>query len=231
MVTVQKGRPSAERQRATDSLCVQAVQARRCGGDRALRRLQANILQERQHRVCRRVVSAFLTHIRTLQSCYRDTVSSVGVVMSRALPFTNSNSAIRMFRHALSLDEVSFPDCISNVLAQNSPQNRAEFRPNLFHRVTPNEAGGSPTIGPAASSSNNPYSDQVRLVPSGPRGIMSQFRKSSVEVVQEEEGNPTDVLEVWFAGCHGGERYAMFLYLHSMAYLSEDLRRRRIHSA
>ena len=43
-----------------------------------------------------------------LQSYYRDTISSVGFLVSRTLPFTNSNSAIKTFRHALSLDEVSF---------------------------------------------------------------------------------------------------------------------------
>ncbi|KAJ3502100.1 hypothetical protein NLJ89_g9037 [Agrocybe chaxingu] len=36
-----------------------------------------------------------------------ETVASVGVVMGRTLPFTNSNSSIKTFRHALSLDEVS----------------------------------------------------------------------------------------------------------------------------
>lgn len=35
-----------------------------------------------------------------------DTVASVGVIASRTLPFTNSNSSIRVFRHALALDEV-----------------------------------------------------------------------------------------------------------------------------
>jgi len=38
---------------------------------------------------------------------YRDTVSSVGVVAGRTLPFTNSNGCVKTFRHALSLDEVS----------------------------------------------------------------------------------------------------------------------------
>lgn len=37
----------------------------------------------------------------------RDTVASVGVLWSPSLPSTNSNSAIKIFRHALSLDEVS----------------------------------------------------------------------------------------------------------------------------
>ncbi|KAF9029438.1 hypothetical protein BDZ89DRAFT_1065404 [Hymenopellis radicata] len=51
-----------------------------------------------------------------------DTVSSVGVVMGRTLPFTTSNKSIKTFRHALSLDE-----------------HRARFKPNLYHRPAPGE--------------------------------------------------------------------------------------------
>lgn len=36
----------------------------------------------------------------------RDTVASVGALVSRSLPFVNVNTTIRVFRHALSLDEV-----------------------------------------------------------------------------------------------------------------------------
>lgn len=36
---------------------------------------------------------------------YRDTVSSVGDVIPTTLPFTRSNTSIRVFRHALALDE------------------------------------------------------------------------------------------------------------------------------
>jgi hypothetical protein len=36
----------------------------------------------------------------------RDTVASVGVIMSRSLPFVEVNTTIRVFRQALSLDEV-----------------------------------------------------------------------------------------------------------------------------
>lgn len=34
-----------------------------------------------------------------------DTVSSIGIISSKTLPFTNSNTSIKTFRHALSLDE------------------------------------------------------------------------------------------------------------------------------
>jgi hypothetical protein len=36
----------------------------------------------------------------------RDTVARVGVIMSRSLPFVEVNTTIRVFRQALSLDEV-----------------------------------------------------------------------------------------------------------------------------
>jgi hypothetical protein len=36
----------------------------------------------------------------------RDTVASVGLIMSRSLPFVEVNTTIRVFRQALALDEV-----------------------------------------------------------------------------------------------------------------------------
>ena len=37
---------------------------------------------------------------------YRDTVASVGFLWSQTLPFVDTNASIRVFRQALSLDEV-----------------------------------------------------------------------------------------------------------------------------
>lgn len=51
---------------------------------------------------------------------HRDTVASTGIVMSRTLPFTTNNAAIKTFRHALSLDE-----------------HRAKFVPTFYHRKAP----------------------------------------------------------------------------------------------
>jgi hypothetical protein len=36
----------------------------------------------------------------------RDTISTVGLIMSRSLPSLEPSSSIRVFRHAVSLDEV-----------------------------------------------------------------------------------------------------------------------------
>ena len=52
---------------------------------------------------------------------FRDTVNSVGLV-PRRLPFTTSNSVVRKFRHAVSLDE-----------------RRAKFKANLWNRPTKSE--------------------------------------------------------------------------------------------
>lgn len=52
----------------------------------------------------------------------RDTVCSVGLI-PRRLPFVSSNTAIRYFRHAVSLDE-----------------RRAKFKANIYNRPTKEEA-------------------------------------------------------------------------------------------
>jgi len=49
-----------------------------------------------------------------------DTVASVGVIMGKTLPFVGVNSTIRVFRHALALDE-----------------HRTKFQPDFFHRAVP----------------------------------------------------------------------------------------------
>ena len=74
-----------------------------------------------------------------LISC-RDTVASVGLLYGRNLPFTTNNDAIRVFRHALSLDEVRIHYHRRDSEHPTSPlQHRARFQPNLFHRESPDE--------------------------------------------------------------------------------------------
>ncbi|KAG8980681.1 hypothetical protein FRB90_007544, partial [Tulasnella sp. 427] len=51
-----------------------------------------------------------------------DTVSSVGVLWPRHLPFSSANTTIKTFRHALALDE-----------------RRVRFQPNLWHREADDE--------------------------------------------------------------------------------------------
>ncbi|KAF8907396.1 hypothetical protein CPB85DRAFT_1254318 [Mucidula mucida] len=113
-----------------------------------------------------------------------DTVSSVGVVMGRTLPFTSSNKSIKTFRHALSLDE-----------------HRARFKPNLYHRAVPGEY----TTGDI--SRNKPSIGRKHL------SLFDKFKHKNLAVQAESSDDdgwdPTDILEVWFSGCHsdvgGGE--------------------------
>ncbi|CAE6520158.1 unnamed protein product [Rhizoctonia solani] len=62
-----------------------------------------------------------------------DTVSSVGLLWPRHLPFTSSNSIVKTFRHAVSLDE-----------------HRAKFKQNVWHVHSPSPHRdpdqGSPTV-------------------------------------------------------------------------------------
>ncbi|KZS93571.1 hypothetical protein SISNIDRAFT_441474 [Sistotremastrum niveocremeum HHB9708] len=105
---------------------------------------------------CRPVIIEFV-------GCW-DTVASTGLLMSKTLPFVSSNTAIRVFRHALSLDE-----------------HRVKYIPNTWHRTapTPTEAARDPQKASYASGYNSPH-----------------------EKMGHETRPETDVLEVWFAGCH-----------------------------
>ncbi|KAF5377977.1 hypothetical protein D9615_006665 [Tricholomella constricta] len=126
-----------------------------------------------------------------------DTVSSVGVIMGRTLPFTNSNKAIKVFRHALALDEAYFFSFLKT--------HRARFRPNNFRRPAPSEAAavldpehGTPVLGSGTS-------DTRRLVSPKRSGIISRLFRRPLKIfldAAEEQGADTDVLEVWFSGCH-----------------------------
>ncbi|KAG6917348.1 hypothetical protein DXG01_002919 [Tephrocybe rancida] len=116
-----------------------------------------------------------------------DTVASAGLLTGPSLPFTGSNKAIRTFRHALSLDE-----------------HRAKFRPNLYHRCEHHTE--------AAGTSENEHDTPVNgsVTPTNGlsaslRGVTKLFRKRSLREKPEPEDTcapDTDVLEVWFSGCH-----------------------------
>ncbi|KAH7925576.1 hypothetical protein BV22DRAFT_1064625 [Leucogyrophana mollusca] len=145
-----------------------------------------------------------------------ETVQSTGVLMSRSLPFTDSNTSIKTFRHALALDE-----------------HRAKFRPNLYHRpmtAAPNpEVAGSPKkpgffakLGLTKRGRKNKSKSKPKDRDSGKKEthhhsrveIVVQQPKRTIVVVEEtdttgpsapscpEPSPDTDVLEVWFAGCH-----------------------------
>lgn len=160
-----------------------------------------------------------------------DTVQSTGVLWSRNLPFTDSNTLIKTFRHALALDE-----------------HRVKFQPDLYHRsqtdapdpeffkvsrlsevVTVLEDSVSDKIGlsqnklPEAAKRAKKFAGKPKF-----QGLKRGFAKTvlrqrskivaensvettvakdqtSVEVVDVPDIEPTpplDVMEVWFPGCH-----------------------------
>jgi len=118
-----------------------------------------------------------------------DTVASVGVIYTRSLPFVNSNKAIRTFRHALSLDE-----------------RRCRYKPNTYHRSAPDAAGAkndpehaSDPVLSQSTSERHPFLSRTKAK----MNFFSKSRSQQVPLeVKEEEGPETDVLEIWFAGCH-----------------------------
>lgn len=134
------------------------------------------------------------------QDLHRDTVDSVGLIPKR-LPFTSSNTAIKYFRHAVALDE-----------------HRAKFKANLYNRPTEaeEELGTKPGEMPKSGTSTDDTIQAKDPLPpvKGKKSIKSQLKGRQIDDTQdlyEEEFNnadelkqETDVLEVWFAGCHCG---------------------------
>jgi len=104
-----------------------------------------------------------------------DTVSSVGIV-PRTLPFTASDTSIRYFRHAISLDE-----------------RRAKFKANYYHLQRPDDQKGTKP-GEMPRSNQCPWFSRRN----------KHHKDSKVLSDEEYDDGPTatDVLEVWFAGCH-----------------------------
>ncbi|KAG6916803.1 hypothetical protein DXG01_005268 [Tephrocybe rancida] len=110
-----------------------------------------------------------------------DTVNSVGLI-PRRLPFTTSNTIVRTFRHAVALDE-----------------HRAKFKANLWNRPNPDEAslgveGQKPDV-PKEREPNSVPPEHARL---GKNATLRKMEKKYSESSQ----HPTDIEEVWFAGCH-----------------------------
>ncbi|KAI0640163.1 hypothetical protein C8Q77DRAFT_1226397 [Trametes polyzona] len=128
-----------------------------------------------------------------------DTVSSVGVI-PHTLPFTSSNTAIRVFRHALSLDE-----------------HRARFQANLYQHPTKHQAARGTKPGDMPKRDTE-YATRVGIRSGsnshGKSGGQdnkndSEWRKQRRAEREFSSHDPdsdgtTDVLEVWFAGCHCG---------------------------
>ncbi|PWN31420.1 uncharacterized protein FA14DRAFT_186407 [Meira miltonrushii] len=118
-----------------------------------------------------------------------DTVASVGFI-PRILPFAKTNNrSVRYFRHALALDE-----------------RRAKFKANhwfqrdeLYH--TEEEEGGHQDEPEHILDADN----GKEIKGDGKSYAEYEMMKKFNEIDRKEFGNygqPTDVLEVWFLGCH-----------------------------
>ncbi|KAJ7598621.1 hypothetical protein C8J56DRAFT_1039510 [Mycena floridula] len=143
-----------------------------------------------------------------------DTVNSVGLIPKR-LPFTTSNTIVRTFRHALSLDE-----------------RRAKFKANLWNRPQDDEASlglpsapstpqspvyslphmpttassldSRPTAEPSIAYNYYRYLKKLSERSPEDERILSELEKkySTRLSRHSDKRKKTDVLEVWFPGCH-----------------------------
>ncbi|KAI0769028.1 hypothetical protein BD413DRAFT_87062 [Trametes elegans] len=154
-----------------------------------------------------------------------ETVSSVGVLMSRTLPFTSTNATIKKFRHALALDEhrVRF---LPNYYHRNSPDaSSASYDKRPSHVFDMNDVRRHEGNGNAASQKGKKSAsfgfkkprnhaaavEKVKLQQEHERlqasqgAIPSTSNTSSLvgKALNDHIDGGTDVLEVWFAGCHG----------------------------
>ncbi|KAI0322401.1 hypothetical protein OF83DRAFT_1094151 [Amylostereum chailletii] len=120
-----------------------------------------------------------------------DTVASVGVIMTRTLPFVSTNTTIRTFRHALSLDE-----------------HRAKFRPSFYTRPFP--IGSPQTPSRTQTFAGKFKTGLAKLSPKARRKEELNSVVQSVLAREKQTGEQrsidepfvTDVKEVWFVGCH-----------------------------
>ncbi|KAG8944244.1 vacuolar protein sorting-associated protein 45 [Tulasnella sp. 424] len=124
-----------------------------------------------------------------------DTVASCGII-GRHLPFTASNHIIRIFRHALALDE-----------------RRGKFKPNQWHRTThsakgaENDPNRATTVVPLTSGTRTKETldDYIQSARDGHRSrtrmesVWSDDQEAYDSATKREE---SDVKEVWFPGCH-----------------------------
>jgi len=103
----------------------------------------------------------------------------VGFPWSPTLPFAGSSDMIRVFRHALSLDE-----------------HRVRFRPNFYHRPPDSDPPPIPTRTRSLLGRIGHFLNPFKI----------KYLKRSPDTPHTSNGRgyniTTDVQEVWFRGCH-----------------------------
>ncbi|KAF8579614.1 hypothetical protein K439DRAFT_1648435 [Ramaria rubella] len=102
-----------------------------------------------------------------------DTVDSVGLI-PRCLPFTASNTAIRTFRHTLSLDK-----------------HHAKFKANLW-----NHPSIEATLSSDLHCTTHAHKHKHHV------DTLSGFENKYEAQYCKQHDTPTDVNEIWFAGYH-----------------------------
>ncbi|KAJ7133376.1 hypothetical protein C8R44DRAFT_23113 [Mycena epipterygia] len=124
-----------------------------------------------------------------------DTVDSVGLIPKR-LPFTTSNTIVRTFRHAVSLDERrakfkanlwNWPSDQEKKLGIHTPLNTPPATPTLPQTPKHGYSFPRPTLAAHFKTSTEPDDDA---------------EQTKFETAYARKTRRTDVLEVWFAGCH-----------------------------
>ncbi|KAF7300706.1 hypothetical protein HMN09_00956400 [Mycena chlorophos] len=127
-----------------------------------------------------------------------DTVDSVGLI-PRRLPFTTSNTIIRTFRHAVSLDE-----------------HRSKFKANLWNWPSDYEKklGTQPSQPPTPQLTMRKMQVRGYSLPMPSLRFRDPEKEFDEDVEQAKfeseftnssglrKTKRTDVVEVWFAGCH-----------------------------
>lgn len=164
---------------------------------------------------------------------FRDTVCSVGLVPKR-LPFTTSNTIVRTFRHALSLDErrAKFKANLwnrptdSELVFDSIPTCRQlKRRKTIMRKIltldgtsTPEKFVDSPSRTPPRRNSNSTYANHANHFKHGSKPSQEDNFLSELESKygsRSVDGTTTDVEEVWFSGCHAG----VFLRQSSHSFL------------
>ncbi|KAF8330822.1 uncharacterized protein EI90DRAFT_3059385 [Cantharellus anzutake] len=135
-----------------------------------------------------------------------DTVSSVGILVSRTLPFSQSNTSVIVFRHAMALDErrarfIPLPWRLSGIVKERRNE-------GWEHHASNTRAINSPVswaVGFGGLVINIVFSLFIKWWLCH---IMDRLGYHSgngpKRALIPEEGSPPDVKEVWFAGGHGG---------------------------
>lgn len=127
---------------------------------------------------------------------FRDTVDSVGII-PKHVPFTKKNTCVKKFRHAISLDEhrVKFK---ANLFGDKARMENRDYDFESDFTYTP--IGQRLTNWKDAISAwyyGRGFKDLDETYNEG-RRLQEQYTNSTKQ---------TDVLEVWFAGCHTGDSF------------------------